>query len=233
MEYLLYDEETHVVLIYLEDIKSGKDFLEVAKKVSLKKPVVVIKSGKSEAGARAAASHTGAIAGADKIYDAAFEKTGVIRAKNMDEFFDIGKALATMKPGVGTNIGILTDAGGPGVMCVDECEILGLTVNKFGESTLKKFEELKENGSILKIAATYNPVDLTGSVTDDQFIISADLMFQGTLNLRHYFPWTSPHARLTRKIHHRRCRSSSQIQQANRCMRHRRNRNGALHKKPL
>jgi acyl-CoA synthetase (NDP forming) len=178
LEYLLEDEETHVVLIYLEDIKSGKDFLNIAKKVSLKKPVVVIKSGKSEAGARAAASHTGAIAGADKIYDAAFDKTGVIRAKNMDEFFDIGKALATMKPAVGSNIGILTDAGGPGVMCVDECELVGLTVNKFGDETIQKFEELKENGSILKIAATHNPVDLTGSVTDDQFIISADLMFQ-------------------------------------------------------
>jgi len=178
LEYLLEDEETHVVLIYLEDIKSGKDFLRVAKKVSLKKPIVIIKSGRSEAGARAAASHTGAIAGADKIYDAAFEKTGVIRAKNMNEFFIIGKALVSMKPSVGSNIGILTDAGGPGVMCVDECETVGLTVNKFSEPTLKKFEELKENGQILKIAATYNPVDLTGSVIDDQFVVSADLMFQ-------------------------------------------------------
>jgi acyl-CoA synthetase (NDP forming) len=181
LEYLSEDEETHVVLIYLEDIKSGKDFLEIAKKVSLKKPVVVIKSGKSEAGARAAASHTGAIAGADKIYDAAFDKTGVIRAKNMDEFFDIGKALASMKPSVGSNIGILTDAGGPGVMCVDECEIVGLTVNKFSDPTIAKFEELKENGTLLKIAATHNPVDLTGSVTDDQFIVAADLMFQEPL----------------------------------------------------
>jgi acyl-CoA synthetase (NDP forming) len=178
LEYLLYDKETDVVLLYLEDVKSGKDFLKVAKKVSLKKPIVVIKSGKSEAGARAAASHTGAIAGADKIYDAAFEKTGVIRAKNMNEFFDIGKALAMMKPCLGSNIGILTDAGGPGVMCVDECEIVGLTVNKFSEPTLKKFEALKENGSILKISATHNPVDLTGSVVDDQFVAAADLMFQ-------------------------------------------------------
>jgi len=178
LEYLLEDEETHVVLIYLEDIKSGKDFLRVAKKVSLKKPIVIIKSGRSEAGARAAASHTGAIAGADKIYDAAFDKTGVIRAKNMNEFFIIGKALVAMKPAVGTNIGILTDAGGPGVMCVDECETVGLTVNKFSDPILEKFEELKENGKILKIAATNNPVDLTGSVIDDQFVVSADLMFQ-------------------------------------------------------
>ncbi len=178
LEYLLYDNETSVILIYLEDVKSGRDFLRIAKQVTLKKPVVVIKSGKSESGARAAASHTGAIAGSDKVYDAAFEQTGVIRAKDMEEFFDIGKALAMQAPATGSNIGILTDAGGPGVMCVDECEILGLTVNKFSEPTLKKFAELKENGTILKIAATNNPVDLTGSVTDDQFVIAADLMFQ-------------------------------------------------------
>jgi acetyltransferase len=96
----------------------------------------------------------------------------------MNEFFDIGKALASMKPSVGSNIGILTDAGGPGVMCVDECEIVGLTVNTFSEPILKKFEELKANGSILTISATHNPVDLTGSVVDDQFIAAADLMFQ-------------------------------------------------------
>lgn len=178
LEYLLYDKETKVILIYLEDVKSGRDFIKVAKKVALKKPIVVIKSGKSESGARAAASHTGAIAGSDKVYDAAFQQAGVIRAKDMEEFFDIGKALAMQKPALGKNIGILTDAGGPGVMTVDELEILGLTVNKFSEPTLKKFNELKEQGDILKIAATNNPVDLTGSVTDKMFEISAELMFK-------------------------------------------------------
>ena len=178
LEYLLYDEETTVVLAYLEDVKSGKDFIKIAKEVTTKKPVVIIKSGKSESGARAAASHTGAIAGSDKIYDAAFQQSGVIRAKDMEEFFDIGKALAMQKPALGKNIGILTDAGGPGVMTVDECEILGLTVDRFSEETAKKFQELKDKNIILKIAATNNPVDLTGSVTDDMFVISADIMFQ-------------------------------------------------------
>ena len=131
LAYLLQDEETHVTLMYLEDVKDGREFLEIAKKVTLKKPVVVIKTGRSSAGARAAASHTGAIAGSDKIYDAAFEQGGVIRAQDMDEFFDMGKALAMQPPAVGRNIGILTDAGGPGVMTVDECEFFGLTVNRF------------------------------------------------------------------------------------------------------
>ncbi len=178
LHYLLHDKETKVTLVYLEDIKDGREFLKIAKKVTVKKPVVVIKSGRSAAGARAAASHTGAIAGSDKIYDAAFEQGGVIRARDMEEFFDIGKGLAMQPPALDKNIGILTDAGGPGVMTVDECELLGLTVEKFSEETLTKFQELKDKNVILKIAATSNPVDLTGSVTDDMFEIAADLIFQ-------------------------------------------------------
>ena len=178
LNYLLHDKETRVILLYVEDVKSGREFLRVARKVTMKKPVVVIKSGKSAAGARAAASHTGAIAGSDKIYDAAFEQTGVIRARDMEEFFDIGKGLAMQPPALGRNIGILTDAGGPGVMTVDECELNGLTVEHFSEETNRKFQQLKDQGVILKIAATNNPVDLTGSVTDDMFEVAADLMFQ-------------------------------------------------------
>jgi acyl-CoA synthetase (NDP forming) len=178
LHYLLHDKETKVILAYLEDIKDGREFLKIAKKVTIKKAVVVIKSGKSAAGARAAASHTGAIAGSDKIYDASFVQGGIIRARDMEEFFDIGKALAMQPPALGKNVGILTDAGGPGVMTVDECELLGLTVNHFSEETSKKFQQLKDEGVILKIAATSNPVDLTGSVTDEMFEVAADLMFQ-------------------------------------------------------
>ena len=178
LQYLLHDKETRVILAYVEDIKHGKEFLKIAKKVTLKKPVVVIKSGKSTAGARAAASHTGAIAGSDKIYNAVFQQAGIIRARDMEEFFDIGKALAMQPPALGRNIGILTDAGGPGVMTVDELELLGLTAEPLSPETSAKFDELKEKGIILKIASTSNPVDLTGSVTDDQFESAADLMFQ-------------------------------------------------------
>jgi acyl-CoA synthetase (NDP forming) len=178
LAFLLNDRETKVILAYVEDIKHGREFLRISKKVACKKPIVVIKSGKSAAGARAAVSHTGAIAGSDRIYNAAFEQGGVIRARDMEEFFDLGKALAMQPPAMGSNIGILTDAGGPGVMTVDECEILGLTVDPLSKETTEKFEQLKKDGVILKIAATHNPVDLTGSVTDDQFTVSAELMFQ-------------------------------------------------------
>lgn len=178
MHYMLYDVETKVILLYVEDIKYGRKFLKIAKKVTAKKPIVALKAGKSAAGARAAASHTGAIAGSDKIYDAAFEQTGVIRARDMEEFFDMGKALAMQPPALGKKIGILTDAGGPGIMAVDECEINGLSINRFSKETLQKFQSLKDQGVLPKFAATSNPVDLTGSVTDDMFEVAADLMFQ-------------------------------------------------------
>jgi acyl-CoA synthetase (NDP forming) len=178
MHYLLYDKETKVILLYVEDIKHGRDFLRIAKKVTMKKPIVALKAGRSAAGARAAASHTGAIAGSDKIYDAAFEQTGVIRARDMEEFFDTGKALSMQPPALGRNIGVLTDAGGPGIMAVDELASNGLTVNRFADSTLQEFQKLKDQGVLPKFAATGNPVDLTGSVTDDMFEIAADMMFK-------------------------------------------------------
>lgn len=178
MEYLLYDEETKAILLYVEDIKYGREFLRIAKKVTAKKPIIALKAGRSIAGARAAASHTGAIAGSDKIYDAAFEQTGVIRARDMEEFFDAGKALAMQPPALGKNIGVLTDAGGPGIMAVDECENNGLSVERFSEETLGKFQKLKDEGVLPKFAATGNPVDLTGSVTDDMYEVAVDIMFQ-------------------------------------------------------
>jgi Acyl-CoA synthetase (NDP forming) len=178
LNYLMHDEETKVIIAYLEDIKNGKEFIKVAKECTLKKPVVIIKSGRSNAGARAAASHTGAIAGSDKVYDAVFEQCGIIRAKSMEEFFDYGKALAMQPPAEGNNIGILTDAGGPGVMTVDELETQGLTADHFIKETDEKFTKLQQEGKILNIAATHNPVDLTASVTDEMFTVSADIMFQ-------------------------------------------------------
>jgi len=178
MHYLLYDRETTVILLYVEDIKHGRDFLRIAKKVTLKKPIVALKSGRSAAGARAAASHTGAIAGSDRIYDAAFEQTGVLRARDMEEFFDNAKALSMQPPALGKNIGVLTDAGGPAIMAVDECESNGLAIERFAEETIQKFQRLKDQGVLPRFAAISNPVDLTGSVTDDMFEEAAELMFQ-------------------------------------------------------
>ncbi|MCJ7422929.1 CoA-binding protein [Candidatus Bathyarchaeota archaeon] len=178
LHYLLYDEETKVILLYVEDIKTGREFLQVAKKVTRKKPIVAIKSGRTEAGARAAASHTGAIAGSDRIYDTVFAQTGVFRAKDMEEFFDAGKALAMQPPANGLNVGLITDAGGPGIMAVDECVLKGLIVKRFSEKTVLKFEKLKDEGKLPKFATNLNPVDITGSATSEMFECAAEILFQ-------------------------------------------------------
>jgi acyl-CoA synthetase (NDP forming) len=175
---LLYDHETKVILLYVEDIKSGREFMKVARKVTSKKPVVALKSGRTEAGARAAASHTGAIAGSDRIYDTVFAQTGIIRAKDMEEFLDAGKALAMQPPAADKNVGIITDAGGPGIMAVDECEMKGLKVKRFSEKTLQKFDRLKESGKLPRFATNFNPVDITGSGTSEMFEYATEIVFQ-------------------------------------------------------
>ena len=178
LHYLLHDEETKVILLYVEDIKSGREFMKVAEKVSKRKPVVAIKSGRTAAGARAAASHTGALAGSDKIYDTVFEQTGVLRAKDMEEFFTMGKALAMQLPAAGKNVGIITDAGGPGIMAADECELKGLNVMRFSQRTMQKFEKLKEEGKLPKFASDLNPVDITGSGTSEMFEYATRILYE-------------------------------------------------------
>jgi acyl-CoA synthetase (NDP forming) len=169
LHYFLHDERTRVILLYAEAIETGREFMNIAREVTKRKPIIALKSGRSQAGARAAASHTGAIAGSDKIYDAAFAQVGIVRAQNMEEFFDLGKALAFQPPTAGKNVGILTDAGGPGVMAVDECELRGLSVNRFSGELVQKFEKLKDTGKLPKFAAVLNPVDVTGSADSGMF----------------------------------------------------------------
>jgi acyl-CoA synthetase (NDP forming) len=178
LEYLLHDPKTHVILFYSESITNGREFMEVAKKVTCKKPIVALKVGKSEAGARAAASHTGSIAGSDEIYSSAFKQVGVLRAGDLEEFFDMGKALAFQPPVAGNNVAIITDAGGPGIMAVDECVAQGLNVKKFSDITIAKFEKLKQEGKIPRFATNLNPVDLTGSVTSEMFEEGIRILFE-------------------------------------------------------
>jgi acyl-CoA synthetase (NDP forming) len=178
LEYFFHDDETSVILLYSEAIEAGRKFMKAARRVTKRKPIVAFKSGRTRAGARAAASHTGAIAGSDRIYDAAFAQTGVIRVRDMEEFFDVGKAFAFQPPAPGNNIGILTDAGGPSVMAVDECELRGLTVKRFSENTLSKFEKLKIEGKLPRFATNLNPVDITGSATSEMFELSARIMLE-------------------------------------------------------
>ncbi|RLI07507.1 CoA-binding protein [Candidatus Bathyarchaeota archaeon] len=169
LEYLKDDENTKVILMYIEGVEDGRRFMEVAREVTRRKPVVALKSGRTSAGARAAKSHTGSIAGVDEVYEAAFSQCGIIRARNMEQFFDIGRALALQPPARGPNIAIITDAGGPGIMAVDECELRGLRVPELSEEAKARLRELMEEGKIPPFAAIGNPIDLTGSATAEMF----------------------------------------------------------------
>ncbi len=178
LSYLKDDEETKVILIYAESIDRGREFLQLAKEVTKVKPIVVFKAGRTSAGARAASSHTAAMAGSDAVYDAAFRQAGIIRVRDMEELFDVAKALVMQPPAKGDRIAILTDGGGVGVMAADETEAIGLKLASFSEETMKNFEELKRERIIPPIAATANPVDLTGSATDDSFVRSMEILLR-------------------------------------------------------
>ncbi|ACB07884.1 acetate--CoA ligase family protein [Candidatus Korarchaeum cryptofilum] len=170
IEYLKDDPMTRVILVYAESIEKGREFLELAREVTREKPIVVLKAGRTSAGARAASSHTAAIAGSDSIYDAAFRQAGVIRVMDMEELFDAAKALSMQPPAEGESIAILTDGGGVGVMAADETEAVGLKLAEFSDSTKEKLKELQRANVIPPIAALGNPIDLTGSATDDSFV---------------------------------------------------------------
>ena len=178
LQYLLHDEQTRVILLYAESIEAGREFMEVAKEVTKYKPIVAIKAGRTEAGARAARSHTGAIAGSDKIYDSAFLQAGVLRVRDMEEFLDAGEALAFQPPAADNNVAVVTSAGGPAIMAIDECESRGINVNRFSDETIQKFEKLKKDGKMPSFATNFNPLDLTGSATSEMFELGTKILLE-------------------------------------------------------
>jgi len=169
LNFFQQDEKTRVVLLYLEGLKGGREFLNASRQFTKSKPIVALKSGRTEAGARAAASHTAALAGVDKIYDAAFTQSGVVRAQTLEEFFDMGRALQFQKPALGNRISIVTNAGGPGIIAADTCIESGLRVDRLSEATLGKLDAMKARGELLQIMTGANPIDLSGQGTSEMF----------------------------------------------------------------
>ncbi|WP_297458209.1 acetate--CoA ligase alpha subunit [Thermococcus sp.] len=156
LEFFREDDNTKAILIYMEGVKDGRRFMEVAKNVSKIKPIVVIKAGRSERGAKAAASHTGSLAGSDKIYDAAFKQAGIIRAYTIEEAFDYARALSNLPEPAGENLVIITNGGGIGVMATDAAEESGLHL-------YDNLEDLKAFSKYMPPFGSYkNPIDLTG-----------------------------------------------------------------------
>lgn len=167
------DAHTRVVTLYLESVKDGRRFIETAARVTREKPVVALKVGRFESGRRAAASHTGALAGQEAAYDAAFEKCGVLRANTTEEMFQWARALAWCPPLIGRRIAVLTNSGGPGVTAADALEQNGLKLAALSESTCAGLK------SILPPAASlHNPVDMLASAVPEQFSGSLKLLLE-------------------------------------------------------
>jgi acyl-CoA synthetase (NDP forming) len=143
LSFLKDDGSTRVIAIYLEGFRNPRDFFEVAREVSAVKPIVVMKTGKSEIGSTAALSHTGSIAGSDAIYDGAFKQTGIIRARTILEFYDTLRAFEKQPVPEGNRISVLTHMGGPGTICIDEISsIPELQLAKFSPETQKALKSI-------------------------------------------------------------------------------------------
>ncbi|MGQ9720429.1 MAG: acetate--CoA ligase family protein [Candidatus Jordarchaeum sp.] len=141
LEYLIEDPQTKAIGLYLEDIKDGKRFIQVARKATKHKPLVVLKGGVTEAGTRATASHTGAIAGREEVFDAAVKQSGLIKANNLEELFDFTKAFAFQPLPKGKRIEVISNSGTLAVLATDTCVKLGLQVPILSDDVQKKILE--------------------------------------------------------------------------------------------
>ena len=166
LRYLKDDPDTHVILMYLEEISHGRAFLETAREITwhAKKPMLAVKSGRSPEGARAAASHTGALVGSDTAYDAIFHQSGILRVESVDQLFDRAVAFATQPIPKSNRVAIITNAGGPGIMATDAAVRHNLKIAALSEETKKKLKkELPATASI------GNPVDVIGDATHERY----------------------------------------------------------------
>ncbi|HUC98569.1 MAG TPA: acetate--CoA ligase family protein, partial [Candidatus Polarisedimenticolaceae bacterium] len=157
LTYFEQDENTQVIAMHCEDLKDGRSFAEVASRVSKKKPVVVLKAGRTALGARAAASHTGALAGNDKIYDDVLRQCGVVRARSLNDMLQFARGLQVLPNPKGENVVIITGAGGSGVLLSDACVDNGLSLMKMPSDLDAAFRKF-----IPPFGAAGNPVDITG-----------------------------------------------------------------------
>ncbi|HLF33003.1 MAG TPA: acetate--CoA ligase family protein [Cyclobacteriaceae bacterium] len=169
LNYLMEDEKTKVILIYLEEITDGRALMEAASRVIKRshKPVLILKSGRTRSGASAAASHTGSLAGDDAVCDAAFAQAGIIRCDNIEEMFNKAIAFAYQPAPASNKVAIITNAGGPGVLTSDSAEKEGLALAKFSEETTSLFRK-----NLPATANIKNPVDVIGDARADRYEVA-------------------------------------------------------------
>jgi len=170
MEEIAKDDNTKVILVYIESIEDGEKFLKLMPEITKKKPVIVVKGGVSEEGARAASSHTGALAGSFVAYETAFRQTGVIAASSVSDLFDFAAAFSTQPIPKGPRVAIVTNAGGPGILATDACVREGLKLAKFSTETINRLKE-----KLPPMANIYNPIDVIGDAKADRYYYAMDV----------------------------------------------------------
>jgi acyl-CoA synthetase (NDP forming) len=158
------DPGTRVIAGYLESITDGNAFVNQAEKISGKKPILLMKSGGTDAGAKAASSHTGSLAGSETAYEAVFERAGIIRCFSITSQFDFAQAFATQPLPAGARVAVITNAGGPGIMAADAIERQGLEFAKLTDETIEKLAS-----KLPPAANLYNPVDVLGDALADRY----------------------------------------------------------------
>ena len=164
LEWWEHDDRTRVILMYLESFGNPRRFTQIARRVATRKPIIVVKSGRTAAGSRAAASHTGALAGTDVAVDALLRQAGVVRVDTTEEMFDTSMLLATQPIPAGKRLAIITNAGGPGIMATDACESAGLDLASLSSSTQRQLTAF-----LPAEASVRNPVDMIASATAEQY----------------------------------------------------------------
>ena len=171
LEYWEDDPNTDVVLLYLESFGNPRKFGRLARRVARKKPIVAMKAGRTAAGARAASSHTAALAGSEAAVNALFHQAGVLRADSLEELLDLTSLLSPQPLPRGNRVAILTNAGGLGILCADTCEAAGLLLSELSSKTRERL------GSILPPEASVsNPVDMLGSAVASTYAEALPLL---------------------------------------------------------
>jgi acetate---CoA ligase (ADP-forming) len=164
LQYWEDDPETEVILLYLESFGNPRRFARLARRVSRRKPIVAVKAGRTTAGSRAAGSHTAALAASDVSVEALFHHTGVVRAETLEEMFDLAAALGSQPLPPGRRVAIVTNAGGPGILCADACEASGLKVPELAGPTRTRLA-----GFLPAAAGLGNPVDMIASASPEHY----------------------------------------------------------------
>jgi len=160
-----------VILLYLESFGNPRKFADIARRVGRQKPIVAVKAGRSAGGARAASSHTGALASSDAVVDDLFHQAGVIRTDTLEEMFDVAALLANQPLPKGSRVAIVTNAGGPGILAADACEANGLALANLSAETTAKLR------AVLPAAASLgNPIDMIASASAEQYRTALQLL---------------------------------------------------------